>query len=269
MKKNQNHTNAKAATDEPAAPRPLPPEVAEALEESFADAKGTCRHDGWTPERQRHFLEVLAACGTVANACRAVGMSVASAYAFRDRRNGRAFAFGWRTALAHRARHRIEDELMSRAINGYVDKVTDKSGEVVAERHRHDNRLAMAMLTRMDNLAERYGKEADTARAVAEDFEDFLDCIGSGGDAEAFIEERRPKERPERAISDSELIRRYRDIHRTYTPGDPRIPTHDLDTDEIDDWTDDQFKRAMATGILDRYFEEQDRVRAARGTGAP
>ncbi|HEY9554542.1 MAG TPA: hypothetical protein VIR62_13195, partial [Allosphingosinicella sp.] len=45
------------------------------------------------------FIETLAGCGVVADACRAVGMSVASAYAYRNRRAGRAWGMAWNTVL--------------------------------------------------------------------------------------------------------------------------------------------------------------------------
>ena len=48
-----------------------------------------CRGDGWTAARQRAFLEVLAACGSVTAAARSVGMSRESAYALRRRAEAR------------------------------------------------------------------------------------------------------------------------------------------------------------------------------------
>jgi hypothetical protein len=45
----------------------------------------TKRHDGWTPDRQRIFLNTLAETGIVEDACGAAGMSRLSACAFRNR----------------------------------------------------------------------------------------------------------------------------------------------------------------------------------------
>src|SRR5262245_11767563 len=109
------------------------------------------RHDGWTPERIRTFLESLAQCGVVEDACRAAKMSKQAAYAFRNSAKGRPFDVAWRTAQ-QLARQVVADELQSRALNGCID-VIERNGVVVARRHRHDNRLAMAVLTRLDNLA--------------------------------------------------------------------------------------------------------------------
>ena len=43
------------------------------------------RHDGWTHDKERLFLETLAYTGVVADACRASGMSRDAAYAHRRR----------------------------------------------------------------------------------------------------------------------------------------------------------------------------------------
>ena len=180
------------------------PIVPRAPDEAFADAVEVRaggrpeggrvrRHDGWTPARKIHFLEILAATGCVADSCKAVGMSVSAAYALRDRREGRAWGIAWQAVLRERARTRLSDENLGRAMNGCVEQIV-RDGVVIGERRRHDNRLSMAVLTRLDRLAERTDSE-ETAmlRAVSEDIEDFYDCIEQGGDLDAFIEARRPK----------------------------------------------------------------------------
>jgi hypothetical protein len=57
------------------------------------------RHDGWTEERQRRFIDVLAATKSLTKACAAVGMSHTSAYALRDRPDALQFRLAWRAAL--------------------------------------------------------------------------------------------------------------------------------------------------------------------------
>jgi hypothetical protein len=58
------------------------------------------RHDGWTPERQRGFIETLAKIGIVSAAARAVGMSRKAAYALLKRAGpDSGFAAAWRMAL--------------------------------------------------------------------------------------------------------------------------------------------------------------------------
>src|SRR5690349_17720266 len=57
------------------------------------------RHDGWTADRQRRFIHVLAATKSLAKACAAVGMSRTSAYKLRDRPDALHFRLAWRAAL--------------------------------------------------------------------------------------------------------------------------------------------------------------------------
>lgn len=147
------------------------------------------RSDGWTPERIRTFLDALSQCGVVTDAARAAGLSVQSAYAFRNSARGRAFDVAWRAALLL-ARRRIADEVMSRAINGCVEVIM-RDGEVWGERHRYDNRLTMAVLTRLDALAVG-GRQIDEApRRLAHEFEGLVDAVSKGADeAAAFLHAR-------------------------------------------------------------------------------
>ncbi|MBX7500811.1 hypothetical protein K3181_05095 [Qipengyuania sp. YG27] len=66
------------------------------------------RHDGWTKEKQRRFIEVLADTGLVGAACKEVGMSRASAYRLRRAAHAGAFARAWELAR-ERAGALIED----------------------------------------------------------------------------------------------------------------------------------------------------------------
>lgn len=217
------------------------------------------RHDGWTPERQRAFLDALAACGVVADACRVVGMGRDSAYDLRKRAEGRAFALAWDAAVLI-ARGRIGDELFSRAMHGCVDRVY-KEGELVAERHRHDNRLAMAVLTRLDRQAEGLGEGAATARAIAQEFDQFLDIVGNAGEgAQEFLAARAPAaentlQASKKIESDSSLLARLT-AYRKYEAGlAHEIKTSDLDPAGMEEWSDEQWSRAEFSGLLDRLPE--------------
>ena len=64
------------------------------------------RRDGWTPERRRRFLELLAAGLDVQRACAGVGLSRQAAYTLR--RRDPAFAQAWDGAL--RSARVAEDE---------------------------------------------------------------------------------------------------------------------------------------------------------------
>lgn len=126
--------------------------VSDALDDSFTETSRHVRHDGWTPARERIFCENLAETGSVTHAARAAGLSAQSAYARRNTAAGRAFHLAWEAALIH-ARRRLSDELLSRAMNGCVEAI-HRDGVIVAEKHRYDNRLSMAVLTRLDRQTE-------------------------------------------------------------------------------------------------------------------
>jgi hypothetical protein len=110
----------------------------------------TVRHDGWTGEKIATFCETLAESAVVAEACEHAGMGVSGAYAAR-RRNP-LFAAAWDTALTV-ARERLADTLLARSMEGNVEQIW-RDGELVGERHVLDNRLGLAILRRLDRLAE-------------------------------------------------------------------------------------------------------------------
>ncbi len=256
--------------DAPPAPRGPRDEAAEIFDPSGR----RLRVDGWLPWKKARFLLALVAGGVVADACRAVGMSVASAYALKNRRSGRAFGKMWDSIMIHRARGRLADNNLSRAMNGCVEQIV-KDGAVVAERRRFDNRLSMAMLTRLDRLAEsKTGEEAELLRALSEDFEDYLDVVEAGGDEDAFVEARRPEPppAPAPAANDREAGGRERDFlddiaamantspWRQVHPCE--IPLDDLDPDRMAEWDLDGWIRAVRSYYLDWLELYRDSGRA-------
>ena len=58
------------------------------------------RRDGWTPQRQLAFLDILACTGSVTAAARAAGMTGESAYRLRNRASAVSFAAAWDRLLA-------------------------------------------------------------------------------------------------------------------------------------------------------------------------
>src|SRR5687768_6149438 len=66
------------------------------------------RHDGWTPERQREYVEALADTGFASAAAARVGMSVQSANRLRRRADGRSFDLACRAAKRHGAHHVLD-----------------------------------------------------------------------------------------------------------------------------------------------------------------
>ena len=143
------------------------------------------RHDGWTGEKMADFCEKLAETGIVMDAGDAAGMSASSAY--RARRRNPAFAAAWDAALTI-ARERLADTLLARSLEGNVEQVY-KDGQLIGERHVIDNRLGLAILRRLDRLAEtglstsRRGEHAPNAPAPqsrALDWELMLTALRTG-----------------------------------------------------------------------------------------
>jgi hypothetical protein len=120
------------------------------------------RRDGWTPERQIAFIEALAACGCVREACRHVGMSPESAYELEAKPAAQSFRIAWQTALDYSTR-RMADGAYSRAING-VPVPHYYQGELVGEHRRYDERLTMFLLRCRD--PRRFGKQAEASDGV-------------------------------------------------------------------------------------------------------
>lgn len=143
------------------------------------------RVDGWSPARQRRFLEILAATGVIMLACEGVRITARSAYTLRIRHDGAAFRLGWDAAILI-ARARLADDLLSRAIMGSEETIRKDPDNYEVRRHRHDNRLAMSMLARLDRMADSppEGSDAALARVVAQDFSAYLDLICPAEDAD-------------------------------------------------------------------------------------
>jgi len=113
------------------------------------------RHDGWTPARQRGFIDRLCVTGCVARSARAVGKSPQSAYRLRDHPQAASFAAAWGRALDAGQSHQI-DVGLDRALNGQSFPIV-RAGVCVGERRRYDNRLAMTVLAALDRREARSG----------------------------------------------------------------------------------------------------------------
>ena len=130
--------------------------------ESFEPAPVRHRHNGWHAERQIAFIEALAECGCIDEACKRVGMGRASAYALRARPDAIAFRLAWDAALDHAIRA-LTDAAFSRALHG-VSRPVFFQGEQVGERLYYDERQTMFLLRYRDPT--RYGAWLD--RTIAQ-----------------------------------------------------------------------------------------------------
>jgi hypothetical protein len=97
---------------------------------------------------QVEFIEELVRWGNVRAAAQRIGVSRANLY--RMRRACETFRLLWDAALVL-ARPRVEEVLADRALNGVSESVF-YHGEEVATRTRHDARLLLAHLGRLDRL---------------------------------------------------------------------------------------------------------------------
>ncbi len=134
------------------------------------------RRDGWTPFARRLFLQVLGETGRVSLACEYCRLTKQSAYALRAR--DPVFAAGW-DAACEIARAPLADALYERAIEGVTETIT-RGGEVVAERHRHDSRLSIAVLHRLDKRCDRAAETGSNHRALVRHWDDWLRLVGKG-----------------------------------------------------------------------------------------
>lgn len=102
------------------------------------------RFDGWTPERQRGFIEALADTGSVKRAAHAVNMTPEGAYLLRRHPEAEEFRKAWEAALALGVQ-RLEDIAMDRALNG-VESPVYSYGKIIGTRMVYNDRLLMFLL---------------------------------------------------------------------------------------------------------------------------
>jgi hypothetical protein len=139
------------------------------------------RRDGWTPFARRTFLSTPASTGRVTFSAQCAGMTKQSAYALRNR--DPVFGAGW-DAACHLARDTMADEFREQAISGTIETVT-RNGEVVAERHRYDSRLQIAVLNRMDKHCEAAVARRADFLGLVRNWDQWLELVGAGDDEAA------------------------------------------------------------------------------------
>lgn len=103
------------------------------------------RKDGWSPDKQRAFIEALADSGSVATAAQRVGMSESSAYRLRRSPGAEAFDRAWSAAI-DAASKKLLDAAFERALVGTDEPVFDRDGNRVGRRLRQSDRLLMFLL---------------------------------------------------------------------------------------------------------------------------
>jgi len=132
---------------------------------------------GWSAERQRLFLTVLAETGQVHLAAAEARLTVRSAQALRVR--SPAFNAGWRMAEQLGA-GRLAPIAFDRAINGRVEQVF-QDGNLIAERRLPSDKILLWLLARLDpkRFALPWEQRGDTdpQAEAADAFNGMLDSL--------------------------------------------------------------------------------------------
>jgi hypothetical protein len=116
------------------------------------------RHDGWTPERQRLFIDALRQIGMISAAAEATGMSRKSAYALLERAGPESsFARAWREAQAE-GREGAGFALIQRAIHG-VEVPYFFRGIQCGTRRVYNDRLLIAAFRAAQRVNERADRD--------------------------------------------------------------------------------------------------------------
>ena len=122
------------------------------------------RRGGWSADRQREFIALLAETGSVRAACRRMGVGEHHIYKLRGHPEADSFRKAWEAAL-DLGIARIEDVAMDRALYG-VETPVYHCGELIGTRRVHNDRLLMFLLK---NRAPRRFPEGQTRRPDAID----------------------------------------------------------------------------------------------------
>lgn len=135
---------------------PIPREDRAALPD-FTPVPLRYRHDGWTPERQRAFIEALADTGCVSRATAIVNMSLEGVYYLRRQKGVEEFRAAWNAALDFGVQ-KLKDIAFERAIEGEMIPVFEK-GKLMGYRRKRNDRLLMFCLR-------HYGQDANGKRTT-------------------------------------------------------------------------------------------------------
>jgi hypothetical protein len=140
----------------------------------FAPVPLRYRHDGWTPERQRAFIDALADTGCVTRATAMVNMSLEGVYYLRRQKGAEEFRAAWNAALDFGVQ-KLKDIAFERAIEGEMIPVFEK-GRLMGYRRKRNDRLLMFCLR-------HYGQDANGKRTTINYFSTRAQAgtIGGGG----------------------------------------------------------------------------------------
>lgn len=236
----------------------------------------------WTPKLQRDFLEAFATNGSVKISAAKVCMSPASVYQLKQRAAGAAFRLGCAAAVIM-ARGRLVDELLDRAIWGH-DETTElmrEDSRSYAKRRRIDSRLGLAMLARLDKMAETRAQAGEEmlAQIIVGDWPGFLSLFDAAESAEAeghnaalalWLAARDNRANPLAALwRGSAIANEVAQISAGSDEADSAEPTPEEEADAMTVWHDDERKEWRTnfpppedySGIEDGIFGDADYAR--------
>lgn len=104
----------------------------------------TRRENGWSPARQRKFIEILSETASVRQAAMAVNMSRVSCYQLRNHPQGEEFKQAWDAALDAGVAF-LKDIAFERAVNGELEPVWQR-GVIKGYKRKYSNSLLMFLL---------------------------------------------------------------------------------------------------------------------------
>lgn len=175
----QNQNAFAPAEAEPAPLDPPGPAAGEPADRLAFDPVAVAhRRGGWTPERQREFIEALADCGVVREAAARVGMTEQSAHWLRRRADAESFGLAWDAALRI-GMDRLRSVAYERAVNGTV-KRTYYQGKVVGEDRVYNDRLLIYLLGKAEPLVDSF-----KVGNVVRNWEAWMQAIEDGLDSPA------------------------------------------------------------------------------------
>lgn len=130
------------------------------------------RHDGWTPERQRAFIEALADTGSVTRAAAQVNIAQTNCYTLRRAPGAESFRAAWDAALDYGVL-RLKDIAFERAIDGQLVPVF-VAGKLMGFRRKRNDALLMFCLR-------HYGQDASGKRTTINYFSSRASTGSDGG----------------------------------------------------------------------------------------
>jgi hypothetical protein len=125
------------------------PALPETLTDFAPVPRQQTRQHGWSPGRQKAFIEALAETASVRRASEEVNMTRISAYQLRNHPQGGEFRKAWDAAIDF-ALAMLKDTAFERAVEGQLEPVFQK-GELMGYRRKFSDPLLMFLLRQYGN----------------------------------------------------------------------------------------------------------------------